>query len=194
MSNSNSNICKHLSTNENERGMDNGIVDYYCFYQENYIDPSECINCNNKNRKQKEIVYLANPYGFSKQQNEKLLPEIISKIESLGYEVWEPFKRNNQIDFSDNNKNWAYDVGQADKSDVENCDIIFAIVNGIPDEGVMIELGMAIALRKKIYLFRDDFRRCTDSGEYPLNLMIFCGLPKDNWRDSYFESVDEIEF
>jgi len=108
--------------------------------------------------------------------------------------VWEPFKRNNQIDFSDNNKNWAYDVGQADKSDVENCDIIFAIVNGIPDEGVMIELGMAIALRKKIYLFRDDFRRCTDSGEYPLNLMIFCGLPKDNWRDSFFESVDEIEF
>jgi len=190
---SNSNICKHLSTNENERGMDNGIVDWYCFYQENYIDPSECINCGY--RKLKEIVYLANPYGFSKQQNEKLLPEIINKIESLGYEVWEPFRRTEQTALDFANKNWAYDVGQADKSDVENCDIIFAIVNGTPpDEGVMIELGIAIALGKKIYLFRDDFRRCTDSGEYPLNLMIFCGLPKDNWRDFYFESVDEIEF
>jgi len=190
---SNSNICKHLSTNENERGMDNGIVDWYCFYQENYIDPSECINCGY--RKLKEIVYLANPYGFSKQQNEKLLPEIINKIESLGYEVWEPFRRTEQTALDFANKNWAYDVGQADKSDVENCDIIFAIVNGTPpDEGVMIELGIAIALGKKIYLFRDDFRRCTDSGEYPLNLMLFCGLPKDNWRDFYFESVDEIEF
>ena len=180
---SNSNICKHL--------MDNGIVDWHCDYYENYIDPSECIDC--KHKKVKETVYLANPYGFSKQQNEKLLPEIISKIESLGYEVYEPFRRNSQIDFA--NKNWAYEVGQKDKSDVENCDIIFAIVNGTPpDEGVMIELGIAIALRKKIYLFRDDFRRCTDSGEYPLNLMIFCGLPKDNWRDYYFESVDEIEF
>ena len=78
---SNSNICKHLSINENERGMDNGIVDWYCFYQGNYIDPSDCINC--KYKKQKEIVYLANPYGFSKQQNEKLLPEIINKIEAL---------------------------------------------------------------------------------------------------------------
>jgi len=190
---SNSSICKHLSTNESERGMDLGIVDWYCDYYENYINPSNCINC--KHKKVKEIVYLANPYGFSKQQNEKLLPEIINKIESLGYEVWEPFRKNNQIDFSDNNKNWAYDVGQADKSDVENCDIIFAIVNGTPpDEGVMIELGIAIALNKKIYLFRDDFRKCTDSGEYPLNLMLFCGLPKDNWRDYYFESVDEILF
>jgi len=50
---SNSNICKHLSTNENERGMDNGIVDWYCFYQENYIDPSECINCGYRKLKTK---------------------------------------------------------------------------------------------------------------------------------------------
>ena len=192
MSNSNSNICKHLASDENERVWDNCITNWYCNFLDNYINPSECINCNNKSKKQKEIVYLANPYGFSKQQNEKLLPEIVSKIESLGYIVWEPFKRNNQTDFTSNK--WAYEVGQKDKSDVENCDIIFAIVNGIPDEGVMIELGIAIALGKKIYLFRDDFRKCTDSGEYPLNLMLFCGLPKDNWKDFYFESVDEIEF
>ena len=144
--------------------------------------------------KPKYKVYLANPYGFSKQQRELLLPQIVSKIESLGYEVWEPFERNNQIDF-DSNKDWAFDVGQKDKRDVEDCDIIFAIVNGTPpDEGVMVELGMAIALGKKVYLFRDDFRKCTDSGKYPLNLMLFTGLPKDDWEKYYFTSVGEIEF
>lgn len=137
-------------------------------------------------------IYLANAYGFSKQQKEKLLPEIIQKIESFGHEVWEPFQRNDQINFAD--PNWAWEVGQADKRDVENCDAIFAIVNGTPpDEGVMIELGMAIALGKKIYLFRDDFRKCTDSGRYPLNLMVFCGLPKENWEKYYFTSVEEID-
>jgi len=48
---SNSNICKHLSSNESERGMDLGIVDWYCFYQENYINPSDCISCKDKNKK-----------------------------------------------------------------------------------------------------------------------------------------------
>jgi len=53
---------------------------------------------------------------------------------------------------------------------------------------------MAIALNKKVYLFRDDFRKCTDSGKYPLNLMLFTGLPKDNWKKYYFTSVEEIDF
>lgn len=136
-------------------------------------------------------VYLANPYGFSKQQREKLLPELIRKIACFGHEVWEPFERNNQIDFSD--PYWAYEVAQADKRDVEQCDAIFAVVNGTPpDEGVMIELGMAIALNKKIYLFRDDFRKCSDSEKYPLNLMVFAGLPRDDWEKYYFTSVEEI--
>ena len=47
----------------------------------------------------------------------------------------------------------------------------------------MIELGIAIALKKKIFLFRDDFRNCSDSNEYPLNLMLFLELPRDNWKN-----------
>ncbi|HEY8401026.1 MAG TPA: nucleoside 2-deoxyribosyltransferase, partial [Cytophagaceae bacterium] len=137
-------------------------------------------------------VYLANPYGFSKHQREKLLPDLIRKIESFGHEVWEPFERNSQIDFS--SPDWAYEIAMADKRDVEECDAIFAVVNGTPpDEGVMIELGMAIALKKKIYLFRDDFRKCSDSEHYPLNLMLFSGLPKHGWEKYYFTSLDEID-
>ncbi len=136
-------------------------------------------------------IYLANPYGFSQQQKTLLLPPIIQAIEALGAEVWEPFSRNNQVDFSQ--AGWAYQVAQADFEDVKQCDGIFAIVNGTPpDEGVMVELGMAIALEKTIFLFRDDFRRCTDSEEYPLNLMLFAGLPKQGWEDYYYTSVSQI--
>ena len=76
---------------------------------------------------------------------------------------------------------------------MRDSDAIFAVVNGVPpDEGVMVELGMAIALGKPTFLFRDDFRRATDSEEYPLNLMLFTGLPEQNWRDFYYTSVSEI--
>ncbi len=138
-----------------------------------------------------KTIYLANPYGFSKQQKSLLLPPIIQALQTLGIEVWEPFERNNQIDFSQTG--WAYRVAQADCQDVKACDGIFAIVNGTPpDEGVMVELGIAIALNKAIFLFRDDFRRCTDSEQYPLNLMVFAGLPENGWQDFYYTSVEEI--
>lgn len=138
-----------------------------------------------------KTLYLANPYGFSAQQKALLLPPIVQQLQSLGAEVWEPFLRNNQVDFA--KPGWAYQVAQADCHDVRACDGVFAIVNGTPpDEGVMVELGMAIALQKAIFLFRDDFRRCTDSDQYPLNLMIFAGLPEMGWQDFYYTSIAEI--
>ena len=139
----------------------------------------------------KKTIYLASPYGFSKQCNEKLIPEFVTELEKLEVEVWEPFQRNSQVDFSQSG--WAYKVAMADLHDVKNSDAIFAIVNGTPpDEGVMVELGVAIALGKTTFLFRDDFRRCTDSEDYPLNLMLFSGLPKDNWKDYFYTSIEEI--
>ena len=140
----------------------------------------------------KKKIYLASPYGFSAQQRECLLPVFVRTLEALGAEVWEPFARNNQVDFS--RPGWAYQVGQSDLRDVIACDAIFAIVNGTPpDEGVMVELGAAIALGKKTFLFRDDFRKCTDCETYPLNLMLFTGLPEKGWEDYYYTLVEEIE-
>jgi nucleoside 2-deoxyribosyltransferase len=137
-----------------------------------------------------KTIYLANPYGFSAQQKKALLPALVSQLERLGIEVWEPFSRNNQVDFT--KPGWAREIGQADLRDVRNADAIFAIVNGCPpDEGVMVELGAAIAWGKPTFLFRDDFRKCCDSGEYPLNLMLFTGLGED-WQSAYYQSVDEI--
>ena len=121
---------------------------------------------------------MANPYGFSAQQRDGPLQELVGVLESLGADVWEPFARNNQIDRA--SAGWAYRIGQADLRDVREADGLFAVVNGCPpDEGVMVELGMAIAWEKPVFLFRDDFRRCTDSEVYPLKLAI-SEFPK--WR------------
>ena len=56
----------------------------------------------------------------------------------------------------------------------------------------MVELGVAIALGKPTFLFRDDFRRVADTEEYPLNLMLFVGMPQQDWESHYYRSVDEI--
>ncbi len=136
-------------------------------------------------------LYLANPYGFSNQQRDGPLCELVRILDEMGADVWEPFARNNQE--STLQPGAAYQIGQKDMRDVRDCDGIFAVVNGIPpDEGVMVELGMAVAWEKKVFLFRDDFRKCTDSYEYPLNLMLFTGLPEKGWRDMYYTSVDDL--
>ena len=139
----------------------------------------------------RKTLYLANPYGFSAQQRAGPLAALVRALEAAGAEVWEPFSRNNQVDTAA--RGWAWRVGQADMRDVRKADGLFAAVNGCPpDEGVMVELGMAIAWGKPVFLFRDDFRRCTDSEAYPLNLMLFAGLPEKGWEDHWYASVDEI--
>ena len=139
----------------------------------------------------KKKLYLANPYGFSKQ-TKNLLYEFINIFNDLNIEVYEPFERTKIL--LQKKDNCAYDMAKSNFHDLKNCDCIFAIVNGTPpDEGVMIELGIAIALKKDIFLFRDDFRNCSDTNQYPLNLMLFLGLPRDNWKKYYFESLEEIK-
>ena len=141
---------------------------------------------------QRKTLYLASPYGFSAQQKSGPLAELVAALEGAGAEVWEPFARNNNTKAADG-VDWAYLVGQRDMRDVRQADGLFAVVNGCPpDEGVMVELGMAIAWRKPVFLFRDDFRRCTDSGVYPVNLMLFCGLPRHGWERYWLTHIDQI--
>ena len=52
--------------------------------------------------------------------------------------------------------------------------------------------GWSLFGSKPTFLFRDDFRRCTDSERYPLNLMIFTGLPEAEWEDWFYTSLDEL--
>ena len=139
----------------------------------------------------RKTLYLANPYGFSTQQRQGPLAALVAALAAVGAEVWEPFERNNPGDRTDGN--WAYRIARADVRDVRAADGLFAVVNGCPpDEGVMVELGLAIAWGKPTFLFRDDFRRCCDSDVYPLNLMLFAGLPAAGWEAYWYGSVAEI--
>lgn len=144
-----------------------------------------------ENESGRKVLYLANPYGFSAQQAAGPLADLVAALEDLGAEVWEPFSRGSEIDPA--SPGWAYRIGQANLRDVRDADGVFAVVNGCPpDEGVMVELGLAFAWEKPVFLFRDDFRRCTDSEAYPLNLMTFIGLPETGWEAYWFAAVEEL--
>jgi len=139
----------------------------------------------------KKSIYLANPMGFSPLEKSLILPRIVEKLEALDLEVIEPFARYGHLDFT--KPGVPYQVGQICLSEVEACDAIFAVINGTPpDEGVLIELAYAMALGKEIFLFRDDWRKCSDSDIYPLNIMIFSGLSEDGWQQSYYTSLEDI--
>ena len=138
-----------------------------------------------------KTIYLASPLGFSAESRTVLLPRFVQALESLGLVVWEPFSRNQSADLS--RPDGAYRVAQQCLNDVAEADAVFAIVNGTPpDEGVMVELGVAFAMDKPVFLYRDDFRRCTDSEHYPLNLMVFAGLPQQGWQAYWHDSLASI--
>lgn len=136
-------------------------------------------------------LYLANPYGFSASLASGPLKDLVRTLEELGAVVWEPFAATEVDD--PGAPQWAWRTGQANVNALRRADGVFAVVNGCPpDEGVMVEVGLAISWRKPLFLFRDDFRRCSDSDAYPLNLMVFAGYPAVGWRSCWYESVDEL--
>lgn len=140
----------------------------------------------------RKTLYLASPYGFSAQMRAGPLVDLVAALEAVGAEVWEPFSRNN--DGLPATATDAYRVGQADARDVREADGVFAVVNGCPpDEGVAVELGIAIALGKPTFLFRDDTRGCAElPGIYPLNLMLFTGLPEKGWERYWYTDIQQI--
>ena len=76
-------------------------------------------------------LYLANPYGFSKQ-TKILLHEFIEIFNDLNLEVFEPFERAKTLVQKSNQ--WAYEVASSNFHDLKECDCIFAIVNGNPPD------------------------------------------------------------
>merc|ERR1719403_506023 len=136
-------------------------------------------------------IYLASALGFSTTTNGLVLPAFVEKLESLGFEVYEPFAANTQNGLGpDGSDDWFLTVGEADKRAVIECDAIFAIVNGMPpDEGVAFELGVAAAFGKPSFLYRDDFRKAGEAVD--VNLMLLTGLPKD-WQSHYYTSLAEL--
>ena len=136
-------------------------------------------------------IYLARDLGLPEREKETLLSPVITALQRLGLEV------RGSVDRSELAKppkpGWAYQLGQQDFTYIAQADAVFVIVRGYPaDEGVMVDLGIATALGKPTFLFRDDTRRTVGDEEYPLNLKLFAGMPRDDWRDHYYTSIEEI--
>ena len=138
-----------------------------------------------------KLVYLAHGYAFSERRAEALLQPIVTALEGLGLDVG---PHRDQVDqAADPRPGWAYRVGQEAFTHIALADGFLAVVDGSrPDEGVMVDLGMAIALGKPTFLLQDESRRVLGDGPYPMNLKLFVGMPQEDWRDYYYTSVEEI--
>ena len=64
-------------------------------------------------------LYLANPYGFSKQ-TKTLLNEFIGIFNDLNVEVFEPFERAQPLIKQESE--WAYQVAKSNFHDLKECD------------------------------------------------------------------------
>ena len=133
-----------------------------------------------------KTLYLANAFGFSQALRTGPLVRIVDTLSSLGLTVLEPFERNHTTGH-------AHHIGQTNLRDLSAADGLFAIVNGCPpDPGVLVEIGIAIGLRKPLFLFRDDTRICTDNTVYPLNLMVFSGYHITSWQAAWYCDIDDL--
>lgn len=75
---------------------------------------------------------------------------------------------------------------------IRRCDAVFVCVSRTPNEGVMVELGVAIALGKLTFLFCDDMRASHGEASYPLDARLFLGMPDADWQSYYYSSLEQI--
>ena len=72
----------------------------------------------------KKILYLANPYGFSKQ-SKNLLSDFIKIFNDLNLEVYEPFERTKNLIKKEGN--WAFEVAKSNYDDLKKA-IVFLLL------------------------------------------------------------------
>ena len=146
----------------------------------------------------RKIVYLANPYGFSNLTNEHILNKLISELEKYHVEVFEPFRDMRPRPPHVWTPDAAFNVSYILRDKIFESDAVFAIINGVPpDEGVSVEIGIATALKKPIFLFRDDYRLASDTnGSLPVNAMLYSGIPQvgnyGDWCDYLYGCFEQI--
>ena len=83
-------------------------------------------------------LYLANPYGFSKQ-TKTLLDEFIQIFNDLNVEVFEPFERAKPL--TQQKSQWAYEVANSNFNDLKECENLKKNTN-CPNEQVVALLSV----------------------------------------------------
>lgn len=145
--------------------------------------PATAANVPPRQFPRRRRLYLSHPFGYA-ESDRYGLDRIRAELESLGADVWEPSAECEGLS--------TRAAMERRLSGVRECDGLFAVVNGSPpDPNVMVEVGMAFAGGKAVFLFRDDYRKCADTDDLPLNLMAFAGLPKD-WKGHWYGGVADL--
>ena len=144
-------------------------------------------------------MYLANSLGFSNLTGKFALPKIKRALENHpAVKVYEPFEQIAELHDKIDSIDKAFNVSITLKDKVKQSDAVFAILNGVPpDDGVSIKVGIATALEKPIFLFRDDIRKLSETdGIFDVNLMFFSSIPQDgeygSWKHYHYKSLDQI--
>ena len=121
----------------------------------------------------------------------KLLSERFGERLSVFNPIEQPFNEDKQT------LPTPQDIFNGDTYAVENCDIFLADVTN-EDSGVMVELGIAIALNKKIIAINSDIRLKSankyDIPSYAMNNYVLGGILKHGTLVySFEEAMDELE-
>ena len=137
-------------------------------------------------------LYLANPLGFMELATPGL--ENLIEIITPYFDVIEPFSSSVDLgkeigeiiteltngtsshtykDLKQNLKEINFKIGQRNMESIQNCDYIFAILDGSDvDSGVAAEIGYGFGLHKTIYGFRSDLRQTGDNLGAEINLQL----------------------
>lgn len=141
-------------------------------------------------------LYIANGLGFSAQARTLTLGSIVAVIKNMGFDVIEPFADNNELSLaSDRTIECELELAKRDMNGVIQSDGVLCILSSpVPDEGSMIEVGMAMALNKPVFYLNDDFRYQISAAtpRLPVNLMLFAHTSAQLWQRYYYMSVDEL--
>lgn len=121
-------------------------------------------------------IYLAGPLFTSPEQSWNT--EVSNQLKQIGFETFLP---------QDECSGIQEEIFKTCIRGVNESDVILANVDGTDaDSGTCFEIGYAYGLKKKIYLYRTDFRKCGDDG--------FCNLMLSKACEQLFkiESIEEL--
>ena len=137
-------------------------------------------------------LYVANGLGFSAKARALVLPDIVGTLESMGFKVIEPFRDNEDVD-AQRGVQRELSIAKANAESVRIADgLVVVISNPVPDEGAMVEVGLALAWKKPVFVLNDDFRIAPVPHCLPLNLMIFANQTQEGWEKFYYTSVEAM--
>jgi nucleoside 2-deoxyribosyltransferase len=128
-------------------------------------------------------IYLANPLGFSEAGRKFIDTDIIPALSKYG-QVIDPFKLIDQARIgaieamppsSERVQAWQAlnaEIGKLNQDHIDNCDIVFAVLDGVDvDSGTAAEIGYAFARKKLIIGYRGD-RLSADNEGGIVNLQV----------------------